>query len=214
MTSDEISRILAHSWDLLLLRLLWPLIMLFRDSVERVRVWVWVTSTTIGSTCGTECWNTPFSHQAGSGGKKTCCAFMITLIRAHREQIRAIWRGGFVGLGEIPSPPPLSDLIPPHPCMDFHYVYDAGRVRNARPVRGRLRDCRAALRRLESGLGTLGAMHTDVVLLNLLLWTVGVSGQPRPRGQMLEPYRHVRSVHECANYGQKNVRKAWLAVRN
>lgn len=39
-------------------------------------------------------------------------------------------------------------------------------------------------------------MHTDVVLLNLLLWTFGESGQPRPRGQALEPYRHIRSVEQ------------------
>lgn len=44
--------------------------------------------------------------------------------------------------------------------------------------------------------GTPGAMHTDVVLLNLLLWTFGESGQPRPRGQALEPYRHIRSVEQ------------------
>lgn len=111
MTSDEISRILAHSWDLLLLRLLWSLIMLFRSGTR------WYGS---GFGFGlpphllvlpvhVSCWNTPFSHQAGRG-EETCCAFMIRLIRAHREQIRAIWLGGFVGLGEIPSPPPPSSV--------------------------------------------------------------------------------------------------------
>uniref|UniRef100_A0A3P8RNH4 Gamma-aminobutyric acid receptor subunit rho-1 n=1 Tax=Amphiprion percula TaxID=161767 RepID=A0A3P8RNH4_AMPPE len=39
-------------------------------------------------------------------------------------------------------------------------------------------------------------MHTDVVLLSLLLWMVGVSGQKRPRGQILQPYRHFRSKRE------------------
>lgn len=39
-------------------------------------------------------------------------------------------------------------------------------------------------------------MHTDVVLLNLLLWTVGESGQSQSRGQAQEPYRHSRSVEQ------------------
>lgn len=192
MTSDEISRILAHSWDLLLLRLLWPLIVLFRSGTRWSGFGFGFGLPPHLSVLRVSRWNTPLSHQAGE--KNVLCVH-----DQRTEQIRAIWRGGFVGLGEIPPPPPpLPDLIPSHPCMDFHYVYDAGHVRNARPVRGRLRHCRAALRRSGSGLRTLGAMHTDVVLLNLLLWTVGVSGQPRPRGQMLEPYRHVRLVHECA----------------
>lgn len=39
-------------------------------------------------------------------------------------------------------------------------------------------------------------MHTDVVLINLLLWTVGESRQPRSRGEAPEPYRHSRSVEQ------------------
>ncbi|XP_035534819.1 gamma-aminobutyric acid receptor subunit rho-1-like [Morone saxatilis] len=39
-------------------------------------------------------------------------------------------------------------------------------------------------------------MHTDVVLLNLLVWMVGVSGQTRPKGQILQPYSHLRSRRE------------------
>ncbi|XP_065820247.1 gamma-aminobutyric acid receptor subunit rho-1-like [Labrus bergylta] len=39
-------------------------------------------------------------------------------------------------------------------------------------------------------------MHTDVVLLNLLVWMLGVSGQPGQRGQSLQPYRLVRSKRE------------------
>lgn len=79
--------------------------------------------------------------------------------------------------------------------MDFHYVDDAGHVRDACPRRGRTRSCVAALLRRFSR-GTYSAMHTDVVLLNLLLWTLGESGQPRSRGQALEPYRHSRSVEQ------------------
>lgn len=122
-----------------------------------------------------------------------------------RAQIRAIWRGGFVGLGEIPflsthpapppPTPPLSDLIPHRPRMDFHYVYDTGHVWDARPRRGRTRSCVAALLRRFSRRRS-SAMHTDVVLLNLLLWTVGESGQPRSRGQALEPHRLSRWVEQ------------------
>eukprot|EP00064_Thunnus_orientalis_P013448 superscaffoldBa00002190_g13487 len=39
-------------------------------------------------------------------------------------------------------------------------------------------------------------MHTDVALLHLLVWVVGVSGQTRIRGQILQPYRHIRSKRE------------------
>lgn len=74
------------------------------------------------------------------------------------------------------------------------------RARNARPVREKLREQREVVR-----LWALDTMHTDVVLLNLLLWTVGVSGQPRPRGQMLQSHRHVRSV-QC----DRNVRDVLL----
>lgn len=79
--------------------------------------------------------------------------------------------------------------------MDFHYVYDAGHVRDARPRRGRTRSCVAALLR-RCSRWTCSAMHTDVVLLNLLLWTVGESGQPRSRGPAVEPFRHSRSVEQ------------------
>ncbi|XP_071391094.1 gamma-aminobutyric acid receptor subunit rho-1-like [Centroberyx affinis] len=39
-------------------------------------------------------------------------------------------------------------------------------------------------------------MHTDVVLLALLLWMLGASGKTPPRGQMLQPYRHIRTTRE------------------
>ncbi|XP_074541210.1 gamma-aminobutyric acid receptor subunit rho-1-like isoform X2 [Halichoeres trimaculatus] len=41
-------------------------------------------------------------------------------------------------------------------------------------------------------------MHTDVVLINLLVWIVQVSGQPRSRGQILQPLRLFRSKREMA----------------
>lgn len=50
-------------------------------------------------------------------------------------------------------------------------------------------------------MGTLGTMHTDVVLISLLVWIVEVSGQLRTRGQILQPLRLYRLVlhHEkCA----------------
>ncbi|KAM6905908.1 gamma-aminobutyric acid receptor subunit rho-1-like [Lycodopsis pacificus] len=39
-------------------------------------------------------------------------------------------------------------------------------------------------------------MHTDVVLLFLLLWMAGVSGQTSPKGQVLQPCLNVRSKRE------------------
>ncbi|XP_029281226.1 gamma-aminobutyric acid receptor subunit rho-1-like isoform X2 [Cottoperca gobio] len=39
-------------------------------------------------------------------------------------------------------------------------------------------------------------MHKDVMLLNLLLWMVGVSGETCLKGQILQPYRHGRSRRE------------------
>ncbi|XP_029902849.1 gamma-aminobutyric acid receptor subunit rho-1-like [Myripristis murdjan] len=39
-------------------------------------------------------------------------------------------------------------------------------------------------------------MHTDVVLLSLLLWMAGASGTKLPRGQMLQPYRYIRTKRE------------------
>lgn len=47
--------------------------------------------------------------------------------------------------------------------------------------------------------GTLDTMRTDVVLLNLLVWMVGMSGQQRLKGQILQSYRHVRSVRYSRN---------------
>ncbi|KAM4713461.1 gamma-aminobutyric acid receptor subunit rho-1-like isoform 2-T2 [Anableps anableps] len=41
-------------------------------------------------------------------------------------------------------------------------------------------------------------MHTDVVLLSVLLWMVGVSGHKRPRGQNLHPYRQVRLAQQMS----------------
>ncbi|XP_047243187.1 gamma-aminobutyric acid receptor subunit rho-1-like isoform X3 [Girardinichthys multiradiatus] len=41
-------------------------------------------------------------------------------------------------------------------------------------------------------------MHTDVVLLIMLLWIVGVSGHKRRRGQSLHPYRQFRLTQEMS----------------
>lgn len=64
--------------------------------------------------------------------------------------------------------------------------------------------------------GALGTMHTDVVLLFMLVWMTGASGQTRPKGQTLQRCRNVRSVH-CArgegptspvrNYAQSREKK-------
>ncbi|XP_017293198.1 gamma-aminobutyric acid receptor subunit rho-1 isoform X1 [Kryptolebias marmoratus] len=41
-------------------------------------------------------------------------------------------------------------------------------------------------------------MHRDAVLLSVLLWMLGVSGQKSPRGQMLQSYRHIRMKREMS----------------
>ncbi|XP_069562000.1 gamma-aminobutyric acid receptor subunit rho-1-like [Brachyistius frenatus] len=57
-------------------------------------------------------------------------------------------------------------------------------------------------------------MHTDVMLLSLLLWTVGVSGQKRPEGQTLQPYRHRRTSTETSPLSEANKRGSVMFKRS